>query len=60
MILKQSIPASAKILQESFKGQNGEGNIYEWKFDLNSSESKEINLELENVIEKADCSAINL
>ena len=60
MILKQSMPANARILQESFKGQNGEGNLYEWKFDLNSGESKEINLEVENVIEKADCNLINL
>lgn len=60
MVLKQSMPINAKILQESFKGQNGEGNIYEWRFDLNSGESKEINLEIENMIERTDCSLINL
>lgn len=60
MVLKQNIPASAKILQENLKGQPGDGNIYEWKFDLNSGEAKDIELKLENEIERADCSLINL
>lgn len=60
IVLKQNMPASAKILHESLKGQAGDGNLYEWKFDLNSNEAKEIKLELENEIERSDCSLISL
>lgn len=60
IVLKQNMPGSARILKESLKGQNGEGNTYEWKFDLSSGEEKEIKIEVENEQERADCGSIGL
>ncbi len=59
-VLKQVVPTSAKILKETIKGNWGEGNVYEWKFDLAPMETKDIKVEIENQTERLDCSLINL
>lgn len=55
IILKQPLTAEAKIISESYKGQNGDGNLYEWHFSIPQGEEFKIDAEFENVIEKYGC-----
>ena len=55
IILKQPLPAEAKIVKESYKGQAGDGNLYEWHFSIPAGEEFKIDVEVENVIEKYGC-----
>ena len=55
IILKQALPFKAKIITESYKGQSGDGNVYEWHFSISAGQEFKINAEVENVIEKYGC-----
>ena len=55
IVLKQPLNGKARIISESLKGQNGEGNSYEWRFELANGESQEIKVKVENVIEQTRC-----
>lgn len=55
IILKQPLPAEGKVVNESYRGQNGDGNIYEWHFSIPAGEEFKIDAEFENVIEKYGC-----
>ena len=55
VVLKQSLNGKARIVDESLKGQNGEGNTYEWHFDVKSGEVQTITAKIENVVEQVRC-----
>ncbi|MCM1323874.1 MAG: DUF4139 domain-containing protein [Acetobacter sp.] len=55
IVLKQSLPDKAKILDESLKGTVGDGNVYEWRFTVDAGKSQELKVQLENVIERSGC-----
>ena len=55
VVLKQPLNGKARIISESLKGQNGEGNTYEWLFDVQSGIAEKINVKVENVIEQVRC-----
>ena len=55
VVLKQPLNGRAQIIDETLKGANGEGNTYEWKFQLKSGEAQEIKAQVENVIEAREC-----
>lgn len=55
VVLKQPLNGKARIVDESLKGQNGEGNTYEWKFELKSGEAQDITVKVENTLETREC-----
>lgn len=55
IVLNQPLNGQAKIIDESLKGQNGENNSYEWKFELKSGTDKTINVQVENTLETKEC-----
>jgi len=56
LVLKQPLANSARILEETLKGQAGEGNTYEWHFVLKADGVQEINVIAESSLEHRDCS----
>lgn len=55
VVLKQPLPDKAKIMDESLKGEAGDGNIHEWRFTVAAGKSQELKLKLENTIERSGC-----
>lgn len=55
IVLKQPLPDKATIVDETLKGEAGDGNIYEWRFTVNAGQKQELKLKLENVIERSGC-----
>ena len=55
IILKQPLTAETKIITESYKGQSGDGNLYEWHFPIPQGEEFKIDAEFESVHEKYGC-----
>lgn len=56
LVLKQPLSNSARILEETLKGQPGEGNSYEWHFVLKADGVQEINVVAESTLEHRECS----
>lgn len=55
IVLKQPLPDIAKITDESLKGEAGDGNIHEWRFTVEAGKTQELNLKLENTVERVGC-----
>lgn len=55
VVLRQSLNGRSQIVTESLKGGNGEGNTYEWKFELKSGEAQDIMVKVENTLETREC-----
>lgn len=60
IVLKQPLPDKAKILDESLKGKNGDGNVYEWRFTVDAGKSQELKVKLQNVLGGMDCYEENI
>ncbi len=55
IVLKQPLYGEAKILEESLKGEAGEGNLHEWRFTLEPDKSQTITAKVENTFERYGC-----
>ena len=55
VVLRQPLSNSARILQETLKGQAGEGNSHEWHFNLKANAVQEIKVEAESQSERREC-----
>ncbi len=55
IVLKQLLPDKAKILDESFKSEAGDGNIREWRFTVEAGKSQDLKFKLENTVERSGC-----
>ena len=60
MVLKQPLHNAARLVSETLKGQAGEGNVYEWHFDLVAGAEQVIDAVFENERESKKCGEISL
>lgn len=60
IVLKQPMPADAKIVKESIKGEAGDGNEHVWRFTVAPGATQELKASIQNKLEQRDCGVITL
>lgn len=55
VVLKQPLYGEIKLVEETLKGESGEGNEYEWRFMLEAGKNQKIKVKFEKTQERPNC-----